>query len=404
MAHRLGKISAHLTASGPSVNNPAAVDPHAYVGQPVSALPTPCLLLDLPGLEANINTMSTRMAAQNVAWRPHCKAIRSPELALMFVEAGAVGVTCAKVSQAAALVAGGVRDVLLANQIVGAAKIAQLVEMAKAATVCVAVDDAANLRELSAAAVSAGAQLAVVVDLDIGMERCGVPSTYYDHTNDHATCIALCKLASALPNISWRGLMGYDGHAQEGTVESMAESRRCAAALKAARDAVEAAGMAVEVVTGAGSGNYVQAIGLDCVTECQGGGGTLNCQVYMDALGKQASAHQPALFLMIQVVSVASQEVSGRAIGDAGFKANVPLMGGLPQVISHPGVSVTALNAEHTILKVEKTAPRLALGEKLVLVPFYSDATAMLHRQFYGVRDGKVERIFDMSDSIGMLH
>ena len=111
-----------------------------------------------------------------------------------------------------------------------------------------------------------------------------------------------------------------------------------------------------------------------------------------------------ALTLVAQVVSVASQASAARAVADAGFKSGFPLFGGLPKVISHPGVTVTALNAEHAILQLAPGTPHLALGERLVMVPFYSDATAVLHRRFFGVRGGRVERVFDMSASIGMLH
>ena len=191
----------------------------------------------------------------------------------MLASAGACGLTCAKVSQAKAMVDGGIKDVLIANQVVGATKITAVAELATRATVCVACDDADNMKQLSEIATAKGVTLHVVVDMNIGMHRCGVPWT------DDKTIVGLCKLATELPGISWRGLMGYDGHAQGGDAESQAETKRVSERVLSAKTAVEAAGLKVGLVTGAGSGNFIQARGLGAITEIQGGGGVLYCQM-----------------------------------------------------------------------------------------------------------------------------
>ena len=133
-------------AEAEEADEPAVTSP-SPVGGPVEALDTPALLIDLDALEHNIATFAQTLRAPNVVWRPHCKAVRSPELALMLVAAGAVGVTCAKLSQAAALVDGGIKDVLIANEVVSSAKVSALIALAEKCTaLCVAVDDEAALR------------------------------------------------------------------------------------------------------------------------------------------------------------------------------------------------------------------------------------------------------------------
>jgi hypothetical protein len=146
------------------------------VGLAVEELDTPALLIDLDALEHNIRTFAATMEGRGCVWRPHCKAVRSPELAHMLIDAGAVGVTCAKLSQAAALADGGITDILVANEIVHPSKVAALIELAaKCESLCVAVDDELALRAISDAAVAAGtSNLDVLVDVNVGMNRCGI--------------------------------------------------------------------------------------------------------------------------------------------------------------------------------------------------------------------------------------
>lgn len=147
----------------------------SLIGSPVTALDTPAMFIDVAAVEHNIAMMSEQIRETGAVWRPHTKAIRSPALAKMLVDGGAVGVTCAKLSQAAALVEGGIRDVLIANEIVGPTKVAALVAMSKSCDrLTVACDNEENLRAISAEAVAQGAQMSVYIDLNIGMNRCGI--------------------------------------------------------------------------------------------------------------------------------------------------------------------------------------------------------------------------------------
>src|ERR1700704_2868962 len=137
------------------------------IGQTKFALDTPALLVDLDVMEANIARIVATCRAQGVAWRPHSKAHKTPEIAKMQIAAGAIGITCAKLGEAEVMADAGIRDILIANQIVGAPKIARLVELARRSDVIVAVDSAANLSALDQAATAAGVRLRVVIEVDI---------------------------------------------------------------------------------------------------------------------------------------------------------------------------------------------------------------------------------------------
>eukprot|EP01043_Picozoa_sp_COSAG02_P021578 COSAG02_NODE_1099_length_14585_cov_19.264669_12_plen_467_part_00 len=266
--------SKHVASGQPEVEDKhdTVLHSEAQVGLPVEAVDTPALLIDMDALEHNIRNYASTMKGRGCIWRPHCKAVRSPELAHMLVDAGAVGVTCAKISQASALADGGIADILIANEIVGPAKVAALMDLAgKVDSLCVAVDDEAGLRAIADAAMAAGIEnLDVLVDVNVGMNRCGI------HWKNRKEIVRLSQLAETIQGVGFRGLMGYDG-GEVATAISSAER------LHAARNAVEAAGTAVKIISGAGSENYWIASGLgegDSVWEIQGGGGVLCCQKY----------------------------------------------------------------------------------------------------------------------------
>ena len=190
---RLACIAEHVCAS----RDPTQL----LVGRPVGELPTPALLVDLDSLEHNIRVMSGKIRGEGALWRPHTKAIRTPLLAQRLVSGGAVGVTCAKLSQAAALVDGGIKDVLIANEIVGEEKVNALVTLAGRCKLCVACDNESNLRHISAEAAKAGVTVGVLVDINIGMNRCGIL------WSNHAEISKLSTLASQLPGIRYDGLV-----------------------------------------------------------------------------------------------------------------------------------------------------------------------------------------------------
>ena len=349
----------------------------------VSELDTPALLVDLDALEHNASLMAQRCADAGIAWRPHVKACKSPAMALRLIAAGAVGVTCAKTSEAMAMAAGGVSDILIANEVVGAQKVSRLIEVAKLATIAVAVDDADNLREIAAAADMAGVTVDVLVDIDVNLHRCGV---------EPAAAPALCALAEDLPGVRLRGLMGYEGHVMGlPPDEKQRETAISAAILLEARDLCVADGHEIDVLSGGGSGNYRYVLEQGALNELQAGGAAL-----MDVTYEQMGVvgHRRALSLICQVVSA---NTAGRAAADAGWKATGRHTG-LPLVVDPVGVRCVGLSAEHTHLAMDQDQG-LLVGDRVQLIPHYSDSTVLLHRRLHAVRGAEVEEIWEITGS-----
>ena len=346
-------------------------------------LDTPALLVDLDALEHNARLMTERCAEAGIDWRPHVKACKAPAMALRLIEAGAVGVTCAKASEALAMAQGGVTDILIANEVVGEQKVERLVEVAKLATLCVAVDDAANIREISAAADSAGATIDLLVDIDVNLHRCGV-------TPEAAP--ALCALIADLPAVRLRGLMGYEGHVMGlADEEKERETAASAAILYRATELCRADGHEIEVRSGGGSGNYRYVLKQGVLSELQAGGAALMDLTY-ELMG--VGGHRRALSLVCQVVSAASPE---RAAGDAGWKSTGRHTG-LPSVTKPSGWRCVGLSAEHTHLSRDG-GDALQSGDRVELIPHYSDSTVLLHRTLYAHRAGLVEEAWKITGS-----
>ena len=148
--------------------------PAAAIGMPLAEVDTPCLMLELDEFERNLKRLPDSLHGRSIRLRPHAKSHKCPEIALRQIALGAAGVCVQKVSEAEALIAGGVKDILIANEVVGAAKVKLLAELNKRAHVAVCADDAGNVTTLDAAARAAGVKLDVLVEVDVGAGRCGV--------------------------------------------------------------------------------------------------------------------------------------------------------------------------------------------------------------------------------------
>ena len=349
----------------------------------VRDLDTPALLVDLDALEHNARLMARRCAEVGIAWRPHVKACKAPAMALRLIEAGAVGVTCAKSSEALAMAQGGVKDILIANEVVGDLKVSRLIEVAKLANVCVAVDDPANVREIAAAADSADVTIEILVDIDVNLHRCGVSP---------GEAPALCALISDLPGVRLRGLMGYEGHVMHlADEEKERETAASASILAEARERCASQGHEIGVLSGGGSGNYRYVLEQGVLNELQAGGAALMDLTYEQMV---VDGHQRALSLLCQVVSAANAE---RAAGDAGWKATGRHTG-LPSVVAPKGWQCVGLSAEHTHLARDGGA-ELRIGDRVEMVPHYSDSTVLLHRTLYAHREDVVEEEWEISGS-----
>ena len=343
-----------------------------------SDIDTPALLVDLDVMERNIATMSAFFRDRPAKLRPHFKSPKAPAIAARLLAAGAIGMTCAKVGEAEVLVQHGVRDILIANQVVGPQKIARLVSLAGQADLMVAVDCRENVDALSAAATSAGVTIRILVEVDVGMHRCGVRSA--------AAAVELARHVQQRTGLRLAGIMGYEGHAV--MVPERAERERLAtealATLTAAADAIRAAGLPVEIVSAGGTGTYDLTGVTPGVTEIQAGS-----YILMDARYRQVDIpFACALSLVSTVISVPDAHT---AIIDAGMKA-MSFEFGLPEVTGHAGISLGFLSEEHGHLMVD--GPPLRVGQRIELVPSHSDTTINLHDHLFALRGDRVEGIF----------
>lgn len=352
------------------------------IGQPLQALDTPALCLDIERLEDNIARMAAFCRQHPAALRPHCKTHKCPTIAWMQIRAGAIGVTCAKLGEAEIMAQAGIEDILIANQIVGSYKIERLVALARACRLTIAVDDAGNACAISEAAQRAGAQLAALVEVDIGMKRCGVAP------GDDA--VRLAQQVDALPALRFAGLQGYEGHA---VMLPDLELRRQAAEeaiarLAATRYAIESAGLAVAILSGGGTGTYDTTGAHPAMNELQAGS-------YVTMDGRYASLGLPfacALTVEAQVISVPRP---GRAIIDAGLKTMTSEFGP-PEVLSPDGWTVAHLSEEHATLQSEGGAA-LQIGDRVSLLPSHGCTTINLHDVYHVIRDGRLEALWPVA-------
>jgi D-serine deaminase-like pyridoxal phosphate-dependent protein len=286
----------------------------ARPGDHVSAIDTPALVLDLDAFDRNLERMAAALRGTRVRLRAHAKAHKCPEIALRQVALGAVGVCCQKVSEAAVFVDAGIEDVLITNEVIGDAKLGHLAALARTARIGVLVDHPQPVQALAAAAQAHGVRLDVYVEVNVGANRCGVAPG--------EETVKLARKIVASPPLRFAGLHCYHGTAQH----MRAPQQRAAAiasAVEAARmtlEAIEACGIAVECVTGAGSASFVHERDSGVFNEIQAGSYAFMDRDYGDneyAPGDVAFEH--ALFVRTTVMS---RPTAGRAVVDAGLKAS----------------------------------------------------------------------------------
>ena len=333
------------------------------VGESLHDLDTPCLLVDLDILQANLERIQRLTAKAGLGLRPHFKAHKTVEIARMQLARGAIGGTVAKLSEAEIYAAAGVEDLFVANQIVGPRKIARLVALARRVPrLAVAVDNAENARELSEAFRRESSPLGVILEVDSGAHRCGVPPEDLP---------ALAERVADLPGLEIRGLFAYAGPAYDrrGAEAFAAYAAEEGAFLRAQAEALRRAGFPVEVISGGctpTAGHYRRGCGL---TEVRPGTYCLNDRNQMD-LGACTEA-QVAATVLTTVISVPSAD---RAIVDAGAKAlaqqaSPPLSLGCGWVLGHPEGVLYRLNDEHGYLDPHALSPKPRRGEKLRIIP-----------------------------------
>jgi D-serine deaminase-like pyridoxal phosphate-dependent protein len=346
---------------------------------------TPALLIDLDAMEANIATMAGFCRQAGVSVRPHVKTHKTPAIARLQLDAGAIGLTCAKLGEAEAMVEeADAHDVLIANQIVGSTKIARLTRLARRANVMVAVDDAANAAKLGAAARAEGVTIRVLVEVDVGMGRCGVPPG--------EPALALARCVAETEGLLFAGLMGYEGHlvTLPDEAERAAKVRAAFVPLIDTKQRLETAGLVVDIVSGGGTGTYAITGRITGMTEIQTGSYVLMDQSYSQVAGLP---FRQALTLLTTVIS---RPTLDRVVIDAGRKS-ISQDFGLPRPANAPGLEVIHLSEEHGVLRSAKPGPEPKVGDKIELIPSHVCTTVNLHDTFYALRSDSLEAVWPIA-------
>ena len=364
----------------------------AKPGMSEDDIQTPCLVLDLDALERNIKKMGDYAAANGMRHRVHGKMHKSVDVAkLQETLGGACGVCCQKVSEAEVFARGGIRDVLVSNQVRHPAKIDRLARIPTfgARAIC-CVDDVTNVADLSEAAVRHGTQIECLVEIDCGAGRCGVTTT--------PAVVEIATAIDAAEGLKFAGIQAYQGAMQH--LDSYEERKEkigiAVAMVKDAVDTLRTKGLECDIVGGGGTGSYYFESTSGVYNELQCGSYAFMDADYgriLDKDGKRIDQGEweNAMFILTSVMSHAKAD---KAIVDAGLKVQ-SVDSGLPVIYGRGDVEYVKCSDEHGV--VMDTAGVLKINDKLKLVPGHCDPTANIHDWYVGVRNGKVECVWPIS-------
>lgn len=376
-------------------------------GLRVDQIDSPALVIDLDAMERNITRMAEFARKHQVQWRPHASTHRCSELALQMQRAGATGACVHKIAAAEALAAGGVRDITLTNQVIAYPKLLRVARLAarlqaQGGRLALAVDSTEGITRLAEAMAQAAPQtrIDVLVELDVGHWRCGVAPG--------EPALALAQAVARLTQLRFAGLQAFQGRAQHmrSAAQRRAVATAAAQAVHATRARIQAAGLAVPLVTGGGTGTLVHEAASGVYGELQAGS-----FLFMDAdyARNEREPAQPAFEHALYVKTQVIARQGERAVCDAGHAshavdAGLPWVAGLPE---DQGLAYHSAGDEHGLLTPETDAtPLPAIGSMLWLVPGHCDPTVNLHDTLIGVRGGLtrgvVERVLRV-DARGAL-
>ncbi len=361
----------------------------AEVGMELAEIATPALIIDLDAFEYNVAVLRRRLELAGVRLRAHAKTHKSVDIARYQVEhGGACGICCQKVSEAEIMVAGGIGDVLVSNQVVDPGKIDRLARLAAAARLLVCVDDAGNVNDLGEAARRHDAEIECLVEIDCGAGRCGV--------EPGATALELARQVDQTAGLRFAGLQAYEGSAQH--IRDYGERREAIeAAIAQTRATVKLlldGGLECSIIAGAGTGSYHFEAASGIYNEMQCGSYIFmdaDYQRVLDEDGQGIAEFRNSLFVLTSVMSKARP---GYAVCDAGLKV-MSAESGLPVVYGAPDLDYASISDEHGV--IHDPNDRLQLNDRLKLVPGHCDPTCNLHDWYIGIRDNRVECLWPVS-------
>ncbi|MEP2682657.1 MAG: 3-hydroxy-D-aspartate aldolase BhcC [Sulfitobacter sp.] len=364
----------------------------AKPGMDEADIQTPSLVLDLDALERNIKKMGDYAKAHSMRHRTHGKMHKSVDVQRLQEKlGGACGVCCQKVSEAEVFARGGIKDILVSNQVRDPAKIDRLARLPKlgARTIC-CVDDLANVADLSSAAQTHDTEIECLVEIDCGAGRCGVTTT--------SDVVAIAKAIDGAEGLKFSGLQAYQGAMQH--LDSYDERKEkidiAVAMVKDAVDTLKAEGLDCDIVGGGGTGSYYFESNSGVYNELQCGSYAFMDADYGRILDKDGNRidqgeWENAFFILTSVMSHAKAD---KAIVDAGLKAQ-SVDSGLPVIYGRDDVEYIKCSDEHGVVMDPNGA--LKVNDKLKLVPGHCDPTANVHDWYVGVRNGKVECLWPVS-------
>ncbi len=346
------------------------------VGKDLAEIATPALVVDADILEANLKRLADYFADRHCKIRPHFKSHKSVELARRQIAAGSTtGITCSKLAEAEVLVAGGVGDVLIANQVVGPDKAKRLAVLNAEALVRCAVDCAANVDELGTAATAAGVTIGVLVEVEVGMNRCGalpgVPT------------LDLARHVTTTDGLRFDGLQGYEGHIiyTDAPEERAAKALECLAPLVETRRLIESSGMSVAIVSCGGTGTYDTTGNIEGVDEIQCGSYAL--------MDRKYKTLRPDFDVARWVLATVISAHDDRAVVDVGLKG-IGNEFDTPSVVGHSEAEARYVAEEH----IPFDRLPLSVGDRVRLIPPHGCTTQNLYRQMWITRSGEIEGVW----------
>lgn len=354
------------------------------IGTSLEELDTPCLLIDLDALDNNMQVVARTFSDTECKMRQHAKNIKSPAIGRMQIAAGGTvgGVCAAKTAEAEVMVDGGIDDILITSQVATRDKQARICALTKrGADIKVTIDDPGNLRQLSEVAQEHNATVGVVIEVDTSMNRAGIRRI--------EDGVSLATLANELPGIQFRGVMSHQTMSGAPDKETrILEGRRFIQMCLDVKDAIEASGIPVEIVSSGESWTYDVAPEIPGVTEVEGGTYCL--------MGTNLEYMTEFQFAAKILATVISTPRPGVAIGDVGVRALASPRGVLPTLDGVPGVHVDSLQEEHIVLKSDGDMP-LKVGDNFLLLSGQQDIMVNRWDEFIGVRNGKVEMVLEIA-------
>lgn len=350
------------------------------IGRHKTEVDTPALLLHMDVAERNIATMANFFSDKSCKLRPHIKTHKLPLIAHKQVAAGAIGITCAKLGEAKIFLESGIENILIANEIVGNEKIQRLINLSNYGNLIVCVDYFENARNISEAARKIGRKINVLVEVNVGLNRCGV--------KPGKPALEFVRKITELKNLVFRGLMGYEGGLFINDMEAKKKKcLECNKLLVETKDLIESNDFPVEIVTAGGSNTFNLTGLYPGITDIQVGS-----YVTMDSHNKYYGLDfEQAVTVLTTVISRPEKE---RAVTDAGMKS-LSTDEGLP-ICKESGITISKLNEEHGHLKIENPDHDLSVGDKIELIPSHGCTTIPLYDRYIIIRNDHVESVAEI--------